>query len=146
MNGRAFTKANAREMNAKSHAAKLAKKQAILDAMSTPDFVPRTQPKTENPYELLAMRLLRVRKQLNRVDRLLDAETDPMKIDRLASALLRLSEQERILANRPLPGSRRPLPDRKTPRSEVQVQSFSILPDPAPAPTSTPASSDPAAV
>ena len=59
-----------------------------------------------------ARRLLRVRKQLTRLDDLMDQENDPAKLDRLASAQARLSEQERILRGEPLPGSRRPAPDR----------------------------------
>ncbi len=48
-------------------------------------------------------RLLRVRKQQERVDEMLLAEDDPAKLDRLASAAIRLNEQERQLSNRSLP-------------------------------------------
>jgi hypothetical protein len=44
-------------------------------------------------------------------------EEDPAKIDRLASAQARLAEQERLLAGRPLPGSRRPAAEVKNRRS-----------------------------
>ena len=57
-------------------------------------------------------RLERVRLQLDRVDAMMLTEDDPQRLDRLASAQMRLSEQERILAGRPLPGSRKPAPDR----------------------------------
>jgi hypothetical protein len=40
------------------------------------------------------------------------SEDDPQRLDRLASAQMRLAEQERILAGRPLPGSRKPAPER----------------------------------
>jgi hypothetical protein len=40
------------------------------------------------------------------------AETDAQQLNWLATAQARLSEQERILSGRPLPGSRRPSPDR----------------------------------
>ncbi len=53
-------------------------------------------------------RLRRVRKQLDRVDALILTEADPVKLDRLAAASMRLSEQERVLSNRPLPGSCKP--------------------------------------
>ena len=53
-------------------------------------------------------RLARVRDQLQRLDGFLGEEEDPQKIDRLASAIARMSELERQLAGRPLPGSRRP--------------------------------------
>jgi hypothetical protein len=47
--------------------------------------------------------------QLNRLDSMMAKEMDPQRLDRLASAQSKLSEQERILAGRPLPGSRKPL-------------------------------------
>ena len=53
-------------------------------------------------------RLARVRDQLQRLDGFLDDEDDPGKIDRLASAIHRLSEIERVLAGRPTPGQRKP--------------------------------------
>jgi len=52
--------------------------------------------------DYLAKRQARVRKQLDRVDKLMLTEQDPAKLDRLASAQTRLSEQERILDGRPL--------------------------------------------
>lgn len=55
-----------------------------------------------------AKRLGRVRLQLDRLDEMLMTESDPGKLDRLASAQTRLSEQERTLSNRPLPGTLRP--------------------------------------
>jgi hypothetical protein len=39
-------------------------------------------------------------------------ETDPASLDKLASASAKLSEQERLLADRPTPGSRRPPPEK----------------------------------
>ena len=53
-----------------------------------------------------------MRKQIERIDQMLSKETDPAKIDRLAAAFGRLSEIERQLAARPLPGSRRPAPEK----------------------------------
>jgi hypothetical protein len=47
-----------------------------------------------------------------KLDKMIADEEDPQKLDRLASAQARLSEQERILDGRPLPGSRRPREDR----------------------------------
>jgi hypothetical protein len=40
---------------------------------------------------------------------MLDRELDPAKLDRLAAALERLCELERILSGRPLPGSLKPV-------------------------------------
>jgi hypothetical protein len=57
-----------------------------------------------------------VRKHLDRLDELMMTETDPQKLDRLASAQARLAEQERILDGRPLPGSLRPKPPKPLPR------------------------------
>lgn len=58
------------------------------------------------PY--VFQRLMRVRRQLDRIDRMMMTESDAQKLDRLASAQARLSEQERTLAMRPAPGSLRP--------------------------------------
>jgi len=73
--------------------------------------------------------LLRVRKQVKSVLGMLEAETDPQKIDRLASALARLSEIERQLANRPLPGSWKP---------ERPARAKQAWVDPTPAPIPQP--------
>jgi hypothetical protein len=66
------------------------------------------------------VRLIRVRAMLDKLDSMLSEETDPQKIDRLASAQMRLAEQERILDNRPLPGSRRPGKETRQARPEVE--------------------------
>lgn len=60
------------------------------------------------PDDYIATKLVRVRQHLARMDDLLESERDPHAIDRLASAMSKLSEIERILAGRPLPGSRKP--------------------------------------
>ena len=46
---------------------------------------------------------MRVRAQLDKVDRMIAEERDPVKLDRLASTSARLEEQERRLSNRSLP-------------------------------------------
>ena len=58
--------------------------------------------------EYRATRLARVRQQLDLLDQMFQTEClkgsyDAAKLDRLASALNKLSEQERLLANRPAP-------------------------------------------
>jgi hypothetical protein len=59
---------------------------------------------------------------LTKLDAMIEAEKDAQKLDRLASASAKLSEQERILDGRPLPGSRRPTSD-KVPRGAwVELQ------------------------
>lgn len=68
----------------------------------------RTEPFT-------AKRLMRVRRQLNMIDRMIENESDPQKIDRLASASMRLSDQEFALSGRPKPGPTKSLPPRRRP-------------------------------
>lgn len=57
--------------------------------------------------------LKRTRAQLVKLHQRLDKEEDANKIDRLCSAIAKLSELERVLSGRPLPGSHRPLPPRR---------------------------------
>jgi hypothetical protein len=61
------------------------------------------------PKEYTERRLARVRRQLDKIDRMVMKETDPGKLDRLAAASMRLADQERKLAGRPDPGSYRPV-------------------------------------
>ena len=70
--------------------------------------------------DYIGKRLGRVRLQIDQLDAMLLAERDPQALDRLAAASARLSEQERILAGRPLPGSHRPT---KAPRAKQGDQS-----------------------
>ena len=108
MPGPLITAANAREYQLRSAASR------------------RKQPAAQNPPPLtetvaddfLALRLLRVRKQLALVDSALEEEAakgakcDGQRVDRLAAASMRLSDQEFALSNRPKPGNRRPGPER----------------------------------
>lgn len=108
-----ITTANAREMAAKSHAARRQRLASVTPAAETIPQTPQLNVlQAADPY--VNARLARVRLQLARLDDLLDSESDPQKIDRLASASARLAEQERQLANRPLPGSRKPAAERPT--------------------------------
>jgi hypothetical protein len=95
-----FTAANAREMAARSHEARRERFRMAENDPTTTEHLP----------DFVAQRLVRVRKQLDRLDRLIMTVEDPQKLDRLASAQARLAEQERILDGRPLPGSLRPKP------------------------------------
>lgn len=61
-------------------------------------------------------RLARVRKQLDKLDRMIEEEMDPQKLDRLASAQSRLAKQEQELSGRPLPGSLRPSKAKSSPK------------------------------
>lgn len=90
------------------------------------------------PY--LADRLERVRKQLDRLDLAILAEVsrskpDGQRLNWLAAAQERLAEQERLLAGRPLPGSRRPAPER---RRQYATASPQLNPVPARPPDTPP--------
>ena len=63
--------------------------------------------------------LNRVRERIDGLWELMATEEDPQKIDRLASAIAKLADLERILDGRPLPGSHRPKPTKepKAPQS-----------------------------
>ena len=101
-----FTTANARQYAAKGHARKR-EMLANLRQAAHPVPLPRDDSYVER-------RLARVREQLLRLDGFLDSEDDPGKIDRLASAIHRLSEIERVLAGRPTPGQRKPKEEQVT--------------------------------
>ncbi len=58
-------------------------------------------------------RVDRLRLQLDRIDDMMLTEDDPQRLDRLASAQARVSEQLRIASGKPLPGSLRPQGERK---------------------------------
>lgn len=131
-----FTAANASAMAAKSaEARRQAKAAAITAALLPPPAPLPIAPHDANPGHA-SVRLARVRSQLDLIDKLITNECkadmpDAQKLDRLASAQMRLSEQERILADRPLPGSRRPTST--TPKSQHQV-TYAPLPTPSPSP------------
>jgi hypothetical protein len=96
-----FTAANAREMAARSLAARKAA-ETERTASRASVSLPAAAPAGTDPF--IVARLARVRQQLSRLDAMLEKETDPQKLDRLASPQFRLADQERILAGRPLPG------------------------------------------
>ena len=104
-----ITDANARELSRLGHEAR---RQQRANAESMPDNA-----KLDG---YLSKRLMRVRKQVDKLDGMIEEETDPQKLDRLASALARLSEIERQLANRPLPGSFKPTAIRAPKATQVE--------------------------
>src|SRR4051794_21661226 len=89
-----FTTANAREMAARSHAAR---KAAAL--------APQPEPQSSDEY--VANRITSARAQIDRLTAQARKVTDPLDSERLARAVAQWSEIERILAGRPLPGSKR---------------------------------------
>ena len=119
-----ITKDNAREMALKSQQTRKEQLQELRTALQVLSG--------DSGKEYRARRVARVRRQLDRIDEMMMLEQDPQKLDRLASAQARLSEQERVLSGTPLPGSLRPAAER-APRSSGPESS------PAPAdPTFTP--------
>ena len=106
--------AKAREANAKSLAAKRAKKEAEKQRLSAVDSLLASQAAREAAAIVEARpgyvgeRLKRVRSHIERLDSLIDEEDDPQALDRLASAAAKLSELERQLSGRPLPVLLRP--------------------------------------
>ena len=111
-----FTQETASEMGKRSVKSRLARIQAeerIHAEALERYYANLTKPLEPDTY--IEKRIARVRLQLNRIDEKLMTEENPQAIDRLAAAAARLSEQERILAGRPLPGSHRPV---RAPRSK----------------------------
>lgn len=102
-----ITSANARQMAAKGHEAKRLRLEALRQTVDTLVQSP------EVDYH--SKRLARVRVQLGRIDDELERASlsDSKRIKELTEAQIRLAEQERILAGRPLPGSRKPAPERR---------------------------------
>lgn len=104
-----FAGERARELAKRSWEIRLARKQAANDAAKMP--APAEDGSPANPYH--SQRLLRVRMQINLLDKEIrncieDGVEDAGRLDRMVSAQSRLSEQERVLSGRPLPGSLRP--------------------------------------
>lgn len=105
-----FTSQNAKEMAARSAAARRERKLREEHARLNPPLLP-PPPALEAGDAYVARRLSKVREQISRVDVMFDRCCDPTGLDRIAAVLARLSELERHLSGRPLPGSRRPRPE-----------------------------------
>jgi hypothetical protein len=128
-----FTAENARAYALKSHAPESARFKHLRSAT-----VPEPEP--QQPLSFNQQRLVRVRMQLIKLDKMIAEEDDPQKLDRLASASMRVSEQARILEGQPLPGSLRP--QKPSARQHIQAP---LQPTSAPLPidNSVPDQSDP---
>lgn len=103
-----FTKDNAKEMARRSHAVQAANRLAGKCTVPLKQLLAPGAP--DDLYQ--QGRVRKIREQIEAVNKLLDGETDAVKLDRYASALCRLAELERVTAGRPLPGARRPSPER----------------------------------
>lgn len=102
-----FTRENAREFAARGNAKKAELAAARLAIPPEPPRAAEPEPAPRDD-EFSARKLARVREQIERLDAMLLEATEPQAVDRLASALSRLYEIERLLAGRPLPGSLKP--------------------------------------
>jgi hypothetical protein len=120
-----FTAATAPEMAAKSHASR---KQRPGNGNLAGESSPQTP--QAGPHEAATAyvnaRLSRVREQLDLVDKRITEQAKAKTVDGqvlnwLCAAQERLAEQERILAGRPLPGSRRPAADRGSARAMIEL-------------------------
>jgi hypothetical protein len=99
-----FTAANAKEMSARGNAAKALAKKRREELIAKTNAIPTLQ--RDEIYR--NQRLARVRVQLERLDGELERTKDARDVKAICDAIARLAEVERILAGRPLPGSRRP--------------------------------------
>ena len=111
--------------------AELAKLRELFAALPLKQALEQPAQQTE---AYIAKRLVRVRKQIDLLSAMLEEEQDPNKIDRLASAIAKLSELERQLAGRPLPGSLKPSSPRST-RQQAPMMPVAIPLPEAPKPS-----------
>lgn len=111
-----FTRDNAKQFSAKANQARWsrAKQPKLPEAQA--EQVPASP---DDGY--VQTTVSRTRRQLDRLFELMEEELDPQKLDRLASAIARLAEQERQLSGRPLPGSLRPK-QKRTKRSNSSAE------------------------
>jgi hypothetical protein len=128
-----FSRENAREMSARGNVVRWSRWRAAQPATATTSATPAPLPAPEQQYS--ATRLTRVRMLLDRLDQLLATETDPQKLDRLAAAADKLSQQECWLSGRPRPGVRKPTRATTWSRSELPPLT---VPEPEPLPESSP--------
>ena len=119
-----FTAANARELAAKAHAARRQRLASGIPATETSPLTPQVGPH-EAANDYVSRRLARVRVQLDLVDRRIAEQANRATVDGqllnwLCAAQERLAEQERILSGHPLPGSRKPSPERVQHQAALQ--------------------------
>ncbi len=101
----------------------------------SPQGLIELNPGKEEAYRL--KRLSQVRINVSRLDDMLTKASDPMQVDQISRALQRVSEIERQLAGRPMPGSRKPPPERQG-RAGGRFWN-PATPQPGPTPTEPPA-------
>ena len=101
-----FTSENARELGQRGAKERWAKAKAREAEEQEAARVSRI---VATPDGFTGQIITRTREHIVRLSDMIAAERDAMKLDRLASALSRLSELERVLSGRPLPGSFKPV-------------------------------------
>ncbi len=89
----------------------------VLKAVTSADVLPTVQ---ASPHYVL-QRLTRTRAQIEALDVQLLASDDPRAIQAISVAIRNLTEIERVLAGRPLPGSHRPVRERPMKRVTGQA-------------------------
>lgn len=134
-----ITTANAREMSAKANASRWSKWRADKAELVPADsnVIPAGIPEVDSfRFE----RLQRVREHLRQIDTQIAQQTrkpnpDGQTLNWLCTAQARLSEQERVLAGRPMPGSLRPSrPGRQRGTTAEPVVSDTDTPQPVVSP------------
>lgn len=133
-----FTRENAREYAAKGNAVRWSPEHRNPKPPPEPANAPRVA--AIDPF--VNERLYRVRAQLDLIDKRIKeqcekATPDGQTLNWLCSAQARLSEQERMLAGRPVPGSLKPRQDRPTRTSYVDAAPLDDEPDQVQPSTST---------
>ncbi len=131
-----ITTENAKELAAKGNAIRWEnwrKQQASLAVAGKPQAIPMRIAETVADDGYKAKRLTRVRVQLDAIDKQIHEQTmrkkpDGQTLNWLATAQARLSEQERILSGRPLPGSLKPSSKTDRPRSQSLPEPESAAP------------------
>jgi len=113
----AITSANARELQAK---AVQSRREHAEERLKQVELHKLAEQLTEQPCDYVTAQIVRVRAHLTKIDDLMVKAVDPLDIDRLARARGQLSEQERILSGRPLPGARRPGKERTATEDDLR--------------------------
>jgi hypothetical protein len=97
-----ITAANASKMAARSWEVRRERENMQGDSSAIPQQIPLPA------SDYVAFSVTRTRGQLDRLHAMLAKSKDAQEIERLARSIASLSELERVLSGRPLPGSRRP--------------------------------------
>ncbi len=99
--------------------------QVLLQAQIHAQIEERARAEQERmtPDEIYRLkRLDRVRRQMAMIDRLIESETMPDALSKLATASAKLADQERLLAGRPTPGSNKPVAKRAKPEASFEPE------------------------